>query len=337
MKSNQSQDLLLDQQMTSVLAETIKILFPLDVDPSNLIKPHVWRDRRYVGEKDGRVLAWRGWSANLVEVDFRYRAIFFDVVDNLLPGEERVRLFGADFAHAVSDAPRFVVMFVLDFPTDSVEVIKDQGFVPRTLSRAAHACIIAGIEEFLDSPILYWAAKVARLVMLQRVLSIHRKPLDSDEVPLQNLLYSTGYLHSYIVKSGLELHRLSRPRKHGEFGHDLHAVVRNPNLESLLPFDLGIELYTGAMGYHIDTVPEYAREFQLRGMIIIAKDDPFLALSAVADSFDLPLFRAAKLTEMGRGSSLAIHHLALDKVVLDLTTVRDKLDTLIPVAPRYID
>ncbi|MBE7550151.1 MAG: hypothetical protein HS126_03625 [Anaerolineales bacterium] len=246
----------MNQQIRNVLFETIQILFPLNVDPGSLIKPHNWRDRRYVGEKDGRVVTWRGYSANLVAVDFRYRAIFIDTVDNVLPQLERVQLFGEDFAQAISDLPHFIVMFVLDFPLETLQAIRDQGFTPRKMPKALHACIITSIDEFIASHPFYWSAQIARLVVVQRILSIHRKPLDTNEVPLQNLLYKSGYLHSYIVKGGLELHKLSRPRKAGDFGHDLQALVNNPNILPLQSFRLGIELYTGAIGYHLNTIPQ---------------------------------------------------------------------------------
>src|SRR5439155_14710952 len=84
------------QKIKEVLEETGRILFPLNKDISNLIKAHTWRDRKYVGEHNGRVVVWQGYSINFVAVDFRYRALFIDVVDNVLPHQERVRLFGQD-------------------------------------------------------------------------------------------------------------------------------------------------------------------------------------------------------------------------------------------------
>jgi hypothetical protein len=75
----------MNDHIKQILSEAIKILFPLDVDPGSLIKPHMWRDRKYVGEFNGKVVPWQGWSANLNSVDFRYRAIFADVVENMIP------------------------------------------------------------------------------------------------------------------------------------------------------------------------------------------------------------------------------------------------------------
>lgn len=326
---------ILNQQIKNVLFETIQNLFPMSVDPNNLIKPHIWRDKKYLGEKNGRVITWRGYSANLVEIDFRYRAIFIDVVDNILPSEERVRLFGEDFANAISSLSQFVVMFVLDFPLDTLQDIKGQGFTPRRMTKALHACIVVSIDEFLATHPLYWSAKVARLVLLQRVLSIHRKPLDTNEIPLQNLLYKSGYLHSYIVKGGLELYKLSRPRKAGDFGHDLQALVNNPKLQLPQPFLLGIELYTGPMGYHINTIPQYVHQFDLRGMVVISKDDPWPNLNRVASNFYRPIFVAKKLSDIGHGESIAIHYLPLDLIISELALLRDELETLLPIIPVF--
>lgn len=292
-------------------------------------------NRKYLSEKDGRVVTWRGYSANLVAVDFRYRAIFVDVVDNVLAQQERVRLFGEDFANAIFNLPHFVVMFVLDFPLEAIQAIKDQDFTPRRMAKALHACVIADTDEFLASHPLYWSAQMTKLVLLQRVLSIHRKPLDANEVPLQNLLYKSGFLHSYIVKGGLELHKLSRPRRAGDFGHDLQALVNNPKMLSLQPFRLGIELYTGAIGYHLNTIPQYVNQFDLKGMVVISKDNPWPALSRVAADFHFPIFVAEKLSEIGSNTSVAIHHLPLDQVISELALLRDELETLIPTVPVF--
>jgi hypothetical protein len=242
-----------DEQAKKVLFEAIKTLFPLQTDPNALIKQHVWRDRKYVGELNGRVISWKGWSANLSSLDFRYRTIFVDIVPNVLSVEERVRLFGWDFAKAISKYEEFVILFVLDFPTDAYETILSEGFTPRLMSKAAHACILTEPREFVTFSAHHWASQVVRLVILQRLLSRHRKPLDVYEVPLQHLLFRTGYLHRYIVSGGLGLIGLEPPRSSGDFGHDLHAIVQHPKQSA--PFNLGVEVYMGAIGYHYHTIP----------------------------------------------------------------------------------
>jgi hypothetical protein len=39
------------------IGRALHVLYPTAPDAGALIKPHVWRDRRYVGESAGRVLA----------------------------------------------------------------------------------------------------------------------------------------------------------------------------------------------------------------------------------------------------------------------------------------
>ncbi len=162
---------LIDDQIKGVLHETACILLPLFPQPDSLIAEHIWRDRGYVGEAGGKVVAWRGWRAKLADVDSRYRTLYIDVVDNILPDEERERLFGDAFASAIAGMDRFVVMFALDFPLEAEEAIEEAGFVPRRLSRVLHACIIAGPEQFLSQPALMWATMTARLLVLQSQLS----------------------------------------------------------------------------------------------------------------------------------------------------------------------
>jgi hypothetical protein len=318
----------LENHMAEVLFEATRTLFPLASNPRGLIKGHVWRDRRYVGEFAGKVNVWRGFSVNLVQVDFRYRAIFLDIVENVLPVKERYRLFGADFTEYTLQYDRFVVMFVLDFPLDSESEIIAQGFIPRRMTKGLHACVIAGPEEFLSQTASHWAAKIVRLVLLQRVLSIHRKPLDADEVPFQHLLYRTGYLHSYIVTGGLELHYLSEPRRAGGFGHDFHAVVANPRRAGGHAFSLGIEVFNAAIGYHIESIPNYVNQFDLTGIIVVAKDDPFPKLLTVHDQFRRPLSQERRLSAIGVSDDIGINHLPLDDVIYDLVAIQDEISSL---------
>lgn len=319
----------LEQYMAAVLHEATRTLFPLASNPHSLVKIHTWRDRRYVGEAGDRVVAWKGRSANLVELDFRYRTIFIDLVQNVLPLAERYRLFGPTFTESTASYDQFVVLFVLDFPLESEADIIAQGFVPRRMSRALHACVVAHPEEFLSQSVEHWTAKVVRLVLLQRVLSTHRKPLDANEVPFQNLLYQTGYLHSYIVKGGLELHQLSKPRRAGGFGHDFHAVVANPKHAERGAFSLGVEVYNGAIGYHVGSIPSYVRGFDLAGMIVVSKDDPFPVLLKASDQFPWPISRQSQLTTIGDSGSIGIHHLPLDNVIFELQAIRDELTSFV--------
>lgn len=320
----------IDRRIPEVICEAISILFPAELDASSLIKRHVWRDRRYVGEHKGRPVSWRGWSANLVTLDSHYRAVFVDVVDNVLPIEEGIRLFGEEFAAAIDGLDRYVVLFVLDFPIDAVPQICQQGFIPRQLTRSVHACAVASTGDFLDQPPLYWAAKLVKLVMFQRLMSTHRKPLELNELPLQQLLFRTGYLHSYIVRGGLGLLKLTPPRRAGQFGHDFQAVVTNPVRHIVEPFLIGIEVYTGAMGYHVETIPAYIREFGLKGIIVIAKDNPFPRLQAVTEPHRLSVQVLPRLIEMGTGGNVGLHHLDLAHVITELAASRDELEAVLP-------
>jgi hypothetical protein len=229
-----------------------------------------------------------------------------------------------------------VVLFVLDFPLDTVNTIRSEGFTARIMKRAAHACIVCSIDEFISKPSHYWAAGLSRLVLMQRVLSTHRKPIEANEVPLQHLLYRTGYLHSYLVDGGLELVALSKPRKAGGFGHDLHAVVHNPTISIGQALHIGIEVYMGAIGYHAESIPGYVNRFSLSGMIIVSKDDPFITLQRFERSFLKPIIRAS-LTQIGSSEYVGLHHLSFEKVVTDLTRMGEELGVLIPKLQTYMD
>jgi hypothetical protein len=201
-------ELQMEQQITPTLCATVRYLFPDAPAPEALVKRHVWRDEKYVGEHEGRIVAWRGQSVNFAELDPRYRTVYIDVVENVLPRSERVQLFGPDFAAAIAGMACFVVIFVLDFSLDSVPAIKALGFTPRVLTRVAHACKVVGVQAFLTSPPSHWAAQAAKLLMMQRLLAIHRKPFDLREGPLQALLYRLGYLRAYLSEGGIQLQAL---------------------------------------------------------------------------------------------------------------------------------
>jgi hypothetical protein len=318
----------IEQHIQVTLDEAGQILFPNNDLTTSLIKPHVWRDRDYVGEINGAVNAWHGYSLNLSQLDARYRVLFIDVVENALPYAERIRLFGEEFADYTASMNRFVVLLVTDFPLTALEDIRAHGFVPRLMKRAIHPCVIASEEEFMAMPAFYWAAKCVKLILLQRVLSTHRKPLDATEIPLQNILYKSGYLHQYIAKSGLAIHELSRPRKAGEFGHDFHLLVSNIAIGIADPFPIGIEVFLGAIGYHAQTIPQYISQFHLRGMVVIAKDNPFPDLLKANATFNIPL-KKLPLRQMGMLADVGLHHLPLDQVILDLSSLKNELEDLL--------
>ncbi len=319
-------------RMKSVLTEVVRSTFPLIEEPASHVAEHVWRDRRYVGEVAGRIVTWQGYRANLKNIDFRYRGIYIDVVDNILPVDERIRLFGSHFAEKILSLPQLVVLFVLDFPATTENHILDHGYIPRRMlsGRVLHACTVVSVEEFLATDNRVWVCQLVKMIILQRFLSIHRKPFEENELPLQHLLYQTGYLHKYFVDNGLVLHSLSRPRPTGHFGHDFHALVSHPNFMLNSPFPVGVEVYVGALGYHSSTIPEYVSKFDLAGLIVISKDDPFLWLKK-AWIPSSPIFKAHRLPELASDSSIGIHHLPLEQIIIDLTDIRGRFDDIFQV------
>jgi hypothetical protein len=157
----------IEHHIKAVLWETIYNLLPETADPDALIAQHIWRDSNYVGTHHGKVVVWRGWRANLAAADERYRTLYIDVVDNVLPVVERQQLFGETFSRAVAGLPQFVVLFALNFPLQAEADIQAQGFVPRRLTRVLHACLVADADEFLARPVAQWAEEAARLLQLQ--------------------------------------------------------------------------------------------------------------------------------------------------------------------------
>jgi hypothetical protein len=157
----------LEQHTQEILRQTIRTLLPETADPDLLIAQHIWRDSKYVGTHHGKVVVWRGWRATLAAVDERYRTLYIDVVDNVLPVAERQRLFGEAFSRAVAGMPQFVVLFALNFPLQAEADIQAQGFVPRRLTRVLHACVVASVDQFLTTPAKEWAEQASRLLKLQ--------------------------------------------------------------------------------------------------------------------------------------------------------------------------
>lgn len=157
-----------DNQIIEVLQQTVRVLLPNFPDPNALIAPHVWRDSNYVGTHNGKVVVWRGWRARLDGVsNGRYRTLYIDKVDNVLPLSERQRLFGESFSRAIAGMPQFVVMFTLGFPLHAEEDIVANGFVPRYLSRVLHACWPVDVDVFLATPATQWVEQGIHLLELQ--------------------------------------------------------------------------------------------------------------------------------------------------------------------------
>ena len=179
--------------MREVTVTTIRAVFPKLEDAESLLSRHAWRDVKYVGKYGGRIAAWRGWSANLAHVDPRYRNIYVDSVSNVLPLSEQRRIWGDEFADAVTNFDRFVVLFVSSLPLDSVDEIRIRGFVPRIMQRIAHGCIVVDESGFLSGSVTTWARHLERLVLLQRVISVRAQSQQRVDRTLHGLLYTNDY------------------------------------------------------------------------------------------------------------------------------------------------
>lgn len=316
-------------KLRQVLTRSASILFPLQFEAiQKLVKPHTWRDRKYVGEVSGKVCSWSGYSINLAYLDSRYRGLFGDYVQNHLPVEERLRLFGDDFTAAIQELSSFVVIFNLDIPLDSVEIVRSLGFIPRTMNRSSHICIIYSPEDFLDAPLDSICLKVAEMVILQRNIAIHRQPLDSLELPFQHFLYQSNYLHGLVVKSGLWLKSISEPRRSGQFGHDMEIQAISPQNQK--PITIGVEVFLKGWGYHTDSVPGYVKQFSLNGLIVISKDIPEGVLRQLQASIDLNVVLVSRLREFDyQLSNFPIYHLSLGDLINELFNLSDQLKNIL--------
>lgn len=159
-----------DSHMKDTLREAIRILFPVGVEPDDVVKRHVWGNRKYVGISDGRVLAWRGWSANLARIDRACHAVYFDFVKNEMPPHKCSELFGDEFCQTLDGLSAFVIAFVAGLPSEATSAIQSAGFVVRTIGKNVHACKLVSPREFIAFPSIYWAAYVARLINLQEYI-----------------------------------------------------------------------------------------------------------------------------------------------------------------------
>jgi hypothetical protein len=148
-----------------------------------LVKVHRWRNRRYVGEAGGSVLAWSGFSINLAHLEPAGKAIYGDHVACPLPSRERQRLFGEQFARAIEDMPEFAVLFNCDVPVAHAGLVQERGFIPRPMGRKCHIGVIYGCEDLLAAPIEVLGSRVVALVQLQQALLASGSVLTSVQVP----------------------------------------------------------------------------------------------------------------------------------------------------------
>ncbi len=322
-------------KMSQVLLRSASILFPLEAEKiGKLLKPHNWRDRNYVGEAEGKVCVWSGFSINLAYLDSRYRGLFGDYVQNKLSRLERQRLFGREFAAAIENYSSFVAIFNLDIPLDAIDIIMSLGFVPRRMKRNCHICLVYSPEEFLDTSLDLISLKIAEMVILQRNIAIHRKPLDSLELPFQHFLYQSNYLHGLVVKEGLWLKNISEPRKSGQLGHDLEIQAISP--ENQQDITIGVEIFMKGWGYHTNSIPTYIENFRLNGLIVISKDIPNGVLTEIQSVLTLDVVLISQIREFTHYSSgFPIYHLNLGNLVNDLFKLEEQLAILLSKSRQY--
>lgn len=174
----------IDTHMKDSLREAIGILFPLANSSDSLISRHNWRTRKVLGEVDGSTVIWRGWSASIAEIKNAYRTLYIDYVPNVLPVEERYRLFGNEFAEAIHALENFVTMFVTSFRPYHQPIIRSSGFVCRAIGPNRHACKIVEPNDFVSQSAFFWAGYMAKLANLQ--IAAHEIGLRGEANSLSN-------------------------------------------------------------------------------------------------------------------------------------------------------
>ena len=312
------------------ITRALHVLYPTATDAGALIKPHVWRDRRYVGESGGLVLTWKGMSANLQRADARMRAVYVDFVPHAYGNTEAVALFGNDFAECLRRAGPSVVTFVLDFPHDAIGEITRIGLVPRLIGRNVHACVISNVDLYLGVDPSVHASQIIELLMLQRALANQRRIVSGVELRFQHLLYQSGLLAAYLLEQRMEVLSLAPPRRVGEFGHDIEARVRVRGATTDLK--LGIEVYLQSLGYHRDTIPDYVSHFGLNAVMVIAPRDPWPELAIKFEAQKISARKIVRLNDLGSIGGIGVHHVGLPQVINRLGNVAESIDAIWPAA-----
>lgn len=168
-------------QMREVLAETIHILFPLTENPYDIIQQHVWRNRKYVGENSNGVVAWKGFSANLNRMSYKYQTIYINRVQNVLPTEDCENLFGAEFTESISKMSEYVVVYTTGFNELHIKAIHQQGYIARKVGEKLHAAIVLEPKIFVQGTPKHWASDLTRMANFARQLKF--KLTDNIESP----------------------------------------------------------------------------------------------------------------------------------------------------------
>jgi hypothetical protein len=163
-------------RLRQVVLEAACRLFPETgrAEVEELVRPHHWRNRKYVGELDGKVCSWVGASINLAHLGPAGRTLYGDHVAVVPHAEKWGGLFGADFAKAIDGLSAFTALFVCDLPVEAREEILSRDFVPRTVGRKCHACLVHAPKELLSLPTTDVVGRAVELVQLQRkILGAH--------------------------------------------------------------------------------------------------------------------------------------------------------------------
>ena len=316
--------------MLGTLHRAIRALYPAVPGAMSLVKDHVWRDRRYVGEHAGKVLSWQGFSANLRRMDSRMRTVYLDHVPHRYDQGTATELFGPDFAQRLAQTGPAIVTYVLDFPVDSAAGITRAGFVPRIMGRTIHACHIAPVDEYLTLNPASHASNVIELLMLQKALANERRSIHGVEVALQYLLHQSGLLATYLLSQRLEVVSLDPPRKSGDFGHDLDARVR---VRGHSPeYRIGIEVYLQGIGYHRETIPKYSETFGLDAVMVVAPRDPWPELAASFATCSISAHQLSKLNQIANAPGVGVHHLPLSNVINRLAQTANGIEAIWPAA-----
>lgn len=157
----------LNKKMRLSLYHALQIIFPSEFEIDKIIKRHRWGNPNYVGKLDGKPVWWNGWSANLSTIDPRYRTVYIDHVENVLPVAVRIKIFGEEFTEEISNKPSFVVVHVGGFSASLKAKVEADGFIARSMGKNIHACFITSAKIFASNTELHWAAMIARLINYQ--------------------------------------------------------------------------------------------------------------------------------------------------------------------------
>lgn len=170
-RSNRTLAIDLEERFSQILigAGSLLSLSVSELVLRRLVRPHSWRDVRYVGvSTSGTVSAWRGQILNFSKILPRYNCAYIDYVTNDLPVEERIRLLGDDFAQEIFGLDEYVVAHSSHNHVRSADDVKRKGFTPRLTARGFHVCMIYSLPIFtqVEDDSIY--RDVAELVHLCR-------------------------------------------------------------------------------------------------------------------------------------------------------------------------